>query len=112
MTKKILICIIIFIFTIASLPYIAVEINTLRYGEIAKSLYDQATLIDDNNYCKVVEYSEEKLVVLYVDSTNLSRCYFKNQNGSWKLYHWEVVYSHEGSASEFCYPFYLPMGKK
>lgn len=104
--KKILIFLFILILVFG--PYIVVEIKTIKYEDIVKNLYEQTGIIDSNNYCKVLKYSDYTLEIIYADTKSVNKCWFEKQGDNWVLNRWETIYSTEGSASNFRYPIYFP----
>lgn len=106
--KKTLIYVLVTILILAIVPYIVVEMKTIKYRNIVKNLYEQTGVIDSNNYCKVIGCSNNTLEIVYADTKSVNKCWFEKHGENWILSSWETIYSTEGSASNFQYPIYFP----
>lgn len=107
MKKKIIYIIILACFLVfAILPYLKVEILTLRYGkDFERKEYNMITSI---SYCKVMEYRKNYAEVLYVSKGKATIIvkYERDDNGEWVDSYWECIWSSSGSADGFIWPFY------
>lgn len=106
--KKLVLYLVMAISVLLVLPYLVVEVKTLIHGEEVEDLYSRTDIIGSNNYCKVLDYSKDQMVVIYADTKSVNKCYFGTIDGIWILESWETIYSTQGSASEFHYPVYFP----
>jgi len=85
------------------------EILTLLHGEEFADAYKENTMLGEQEYWKILDYSETHARVYYVsknyqDADILS---FKQENGKWKYDKWEdTVWSKSGSASEVIWPYW------
>lgn len=108
MKKKIVIAIIIIIFTLIILPYAYVEITTALYGKQFAEEYKQTSMISSVEYYKVFSYNNQRAKVYYVerDPTITYFVYFEKDGSKWKMTSWDTVWSDFGSASNVTFPFY------
>jgi hypothetical protein len=78
------------------------ELLTLKHGNEFAELYKSTNMIDDVDYCKVIEYDKNTAKIYYV-KTNISgdTIVFKNINNEWKIVEWKTVWAKTGSADDF-----------
>ncbi|MCM1364843.1 MAG: hypothetical protein NC122_08990 [Faecalibacterium sp.] len=113
--KRILALFLSLIFIFIILPYIVVEFNTLLFKSEFANLYTQAWdmehLEESDTYCKVFLKTPQKAKVFYATETNTYMFRFnKNSAEEWELENYECLWSTQGSASNFSYPFYKVKG--
>ena len=87
-------------------PYLQVEVLTIKYRKEVSSLYAQTNMIDDDNYFKVLKANKNNLKIIYISKTSKNICYYSKINNEYVLKDWYTLYSIEGSADDFMYPFY------
>lgn len=107
--KKILIVLIIMAcILVIGIPYINVEIKTYKYGDQFKDRYTDTNMITGIEYYKVFSYSEIKAKVLYVElgHETVNFVWFKKEKGKWMYDNWETIWSQNGSADGWTFPFY------
>ncbi len=110
MKKKTVLIVLILIICvlIIGIPYISVEIKTYKYGNQFQERYTDTNMITDIEYYKVFSYSETKAKILYVESGHETGnfVWFKKEDGKWQYDHWETIWSENGSADGWTFPFY------
>jgi len=106
--KKKFMVIVIIIIVMLIVPYIRVEILTLKYGSEFVNLYGASNMIDGIEYFKVMDYSETYAKVYYVSKGRYSgnMFIFVQKDGHWILDNWETIWSETGSADSFMWPLY------
>lgn len=107
--EKILIVLIIMArILVIGIPYINVEIKTYKYGDQFKDRYTDTNMITGIEYYKVFSYSETKAKVLYVElgHETVNFVWFKKEKGKWMYDNWETIWSQNGSADGWTFPFY------
>ena len=101
MKKKIaaILMIIAIIVIVPVSPYIKAEYLTYKYGNEFEDLYKETHMIDNVDYCKVLEHSSSYAKVLYVARDSgihiFEFCYIEDR---WQRSDWKVVWSKSGSA--------------
>ena len=90
------------------IPYAKAELLTAWHGEEFAQEYKQSGMIDQIEYFKITSYNNEDACVFYVTDTHSSgvRMNFSGGSGNWKLSNWSAVWSANGSADGFCWPYY------
>lgn len=82
------------------------EVLTVRHGDTFAHEYTQTGIIAGNDYLKVINISKSKATVYYVSKGTFGNIiHFANSNGQWKLQSWETVWSKNGSADGFMWPY-------
>lgn len=84
------------------------EILTYQHGMEFSNLYQSNTMIGEQQYWKVLEYSDTYARVYFVASNRNSGniLTFVRQNGVWVYNSWEeTVWSRSGSADGFVWPY-------
>jgi len=93
--------------------YIPVEVKTFLYEKEFKDVKLDSMCGGQVVYYKVFSIDDNKATVFYVEGKNGehgsgSFYYFMKENGQWKQYKWETVWTNGGgSASEFILPPYF-----
>ncbi len=87
-------------------PYVRAEILTQFYGDEFIGLESQTNILNESKYLKILDYSYDKAKVFYVSDTGDVITFVKDENGDWVLGHWETVWSKQGSANGFYWPYY------
>ena len=105
--KKVLIIFILCVLVIG-IPYMNVEIKTYKYGDQFKDRYTDTNMIESIEYYKGVSYSETKAKVLYVElgHETVNLVWFKKEDGKWMYDNCETIWSQNGSADGWTFPFY------
>lgn len=110
MKKYVLFLLAIVVFLTVLFPYMRVEYLSYKHGYQFEELYELTNMIDGVCVVKVYEYSENYAKVYYVESNRLtgSFVYFcwDNKCHKWVLDKWETVWSKNGSAEGFVWPYY------
>lgn len=107
--KKVLIVLIIMVcILVIGISYVNVEIKTYKYGDQFKDRYTDTNMITGIEYYKVFSYSETKAKVLYVElgHETVNFVWFKKEKGKWMYDNWETIWSQNGSADGWTFPFY------
>ena len=81
------------------------EILTYQHRATFADLYKQNSMIGNVVRFKVMEYSESQARVYYVDEFGGYLLYFANIAGQWKFYTWKAIWSKQGSADDFIWPY-------
>ncbi|MDD6736095.1 MAG: hypothetical protein PUE13_07280 [Clostridiales bacterium] len=85
------------------------EILTAIHGDEFSELYKSNTMLGEQEYLKVLEYSDSSARVYYVGKDNSMAniiCFVKRE-GQWEYDKWErCVWSKTGSASEVAWPYW------
>ena len=105
--KKVLVSVIALMIIALAFPYIQAEILTKAYGNETEMLYEQTSMIENDNYQKVLKYTKNKTEVLYITSGAIFKCRFIKENDMWEWEWWDCVISTTGSASGLTYPMYF-----
>ena len=90
-------------------PLARCEILTLTHGQEFAELYKENTMLGEQEYWKVLNYSETHARVYYVATNHLGAniLSFVKKNDQWKYDKWEgTVWSKGGSASEVIWPYW------
>ena len=85
------------------------EIITLMHGEEFSEAYKENTMMGEQKYLKVLEYSDSQARVYYVgkDNSTGNILRFVKKENKWKYDKWErCVWSKSGSASEVIWPYW------
>ncbi len=86
------------LFMIWFYPYAKYELLTWKYGNEFIGLQKSTNMIDEIDFLKVIDYSNDLAEVYYVkveESGNILS--FENNNGVWKMKEWNTVWSKSGS---------------
>lgn len=84
------------------------EILTMMHRNEFNEAYKSNTMLGETEYCKVIDYSEDRARVYYV-SSNCSGgdvLTFTKENGEWKYENWDTIWSTTGSADDFIWPYW------
>lgn len=85
-------------------PYIKAEYLTYKYGDEFDELYKETHIIDQVDYCKVLEYSSSHAKVIYVArGSGIHVFEFDSVGGCWQRSDWKVMWSESGSADALDY---------
>lgn len=98
-----------YILGVLIIPYIKVEILTYLYGKEFDGLDKQTNMLVGSEYYKVFSYDSKHFArVYYIDKDHTSRnlITFTKEDGAWKLYQWDTIWSSSGSADSFMWPYY------
>ncbi len=88
--------------------YYKYETLTNKYGAPFAELYKETNMIDEIDYYKVMEYSENNATVYYVTRNAYGNLmYFEKKADQWELKSWITVWSSSGSASGFMWPYLI-----
>jgi hypothetical protein len=86
------------------------EVLTLLYGKEFSDpmLYKENLMFTDDNYLKVLEYSENKARVFYISINKLGAdvVTYTKENGQWKFHRWDPIWAKGGSASGVIWPYW------
>ena len=106
--KLVLFLVLVLIICVIILPYVRVEILTMLHKDEFATEYTQTNMVDDIEYLKVMEYSDQIAKVYYViqNHEGAELITFERREHIWTMVKWESVWSKTGSASEFIWPYY------
>lgn len=106
--KGLIVLVLIICILSIGIPYMNIEIKTYKYGDQFKDRYTDTNMIDGIEYYKVLSYSETKAKVLYVESEHetVNFAWFKKEDGKWVYDNWDTIWSQNGSADGWTFPFY------
>lgn len=107
--KKIIILVVYIMIMILFIvfPYLKAEYFTKKYGYEFDGLEKQTSMLDESDYHKVIKYSSETAIVLYVSESSKNEITFiKDGFGSWTMQNWRTIWSKTGSADELYWPYY------
>jgi hypothetical protein len=85
------------------------EIFTLMHGQEFAELYKENTMLGEQEYWRVLDYSETYARVYYVGikHSGANILSFVKKNDQWKYDKWEsTVWSKGGSASDVIWPYW------
>lgn len=86
--------------------YVKYEVLTVIYRQEFSELYKLTNMIDQVDYLKVMEYSDNHARVYYVTKNVYGNLVtFIKEYDRWNLEHWETVWSKSGSADGFIWPY-------
>lgn len=107
----IVIFVVALLFFSIAFPYMKAEYLTMKYGKQFNELYSLNGWIDEIEFFKVIDYSENEAKVYYVEKDRLTTNYFyfyrENELSEWKLKTWHVIYAQYGSADDIAWPYYF-----
>lgn len=87
------------------IPYVKGEVLTYRYGKEFQEAYQSIGMIDNVKCLKVMKYSDNSAEVYYIGSSgNLVN--FVRKNNLWQVSSWNTVWSKNGNASEYIWPYF------
>ncbi len=102
---------IVILFSIIAFPYIKAEYLTNKYGDQFEKLYSLNGWIDEIEFFRVIDYSDNEAKVYYVEKDRLTTDYFyfqrENKADEWELKTWHTVYAKHGSADDIAWPYYF-----
>lgn len=105
--KKGIVILAIVILSVLMFPYLKSEYLTKKYGYEFYGLEKLTSMLDESDYYKVIDYSSETAVVLYVSEYSKDEITFaKDESGFWTIQEWKTIWSKYGSADEFYWPYY------
>ena len=81
------------------------EILTSLYGKEFDGLEVETNMLQEADFLKVLDYSKTNARVFYKNSYNSNVLEFENHNGIWKIKRWDTIWSKEGSADKFLWPY-------
>lgn len=83
------------------------EYFTWKYGTEFIDLDNQIHMIDDIEKVKILDYSDSRAEVYYIDNGGLSGdvVVYEKMNDSWQYVHWKTVWSRLGSADGYQWPY-------
>jgi hypothetical protein len=89
------------------IPCMQNEVLTWQHGTEFTGLQKSTGMIDEVDYLKVLDYSENFAKVYYVSNDGGGdMLIFVKDNGNWKLETWETIWSTSGSADDFIWPYF------
>jgi hypothetical protein len=86
-----------------------IEILTLIHGYEFSDSYKENTMLREQKYCKVLQYSKNYACVFYIaeDRSTGDILEFEKKNGEWHFTgNWETVWSTGGSADNIIWPYW------
>jgi len=83
------------------------EYLTYRHGGTFAELYKQCTMVEDVVRFKVIEYSDNRARVYYVEKNQTGGFVFvfEKLSGDWEMTFWDCVWAKMGSADGFIWPY-------
>ena len=77
------------------------------HGTEFTTLYEETNMLGEQEYLKVLDYSDTLARVYYVGVDDSTGCVliFVKQDGQWTFDKWDVVWSKTGSADDFLWPY-------
>ena len=106
--KRTLIIIILCPIAYWAISFAQCELLTVQHGQEFKDLYRVNTMIGEQSYLKVLNYSDTYAQVYYVgiNRSGGDILGFSKQNDRWVYQKWErTVWSKTGSADDFVWPY-------
>ena len=93
------------IFFVASI--VRCEILTYTHKDEFIDEYKQTSMIENVDYLKILDYSDEEAKVYYVSENEEAGniITFQKENYSWIMKNWETIWSTTGSADGFVWPY-------
>lgn len=85
------------------------ELLTLKHGSEFAEIYKENTMLSEQQYWKVLGYSDQIARVYYVGMNHSSAniLTFQNMDGQWRYDgEWETIWSTSGSASQSIWPYW------
>lgn len=109
-TKMLFILIAFCLFMIWFYPFTQNELLTWKYGKEFVGLQKNTQIIDEVDFIKVLDYSDNSARVYYVGSSGNVLSFVKN-NGVWEIKTWDTAWSKTGSADNFIWPYFYHTGE-
>ena len=89
-------------------PYARVEILTALHGKELETCWRETGMFDGVALCKVFSYRNDAADVYFVDDDR--ECGFRviaeRDGDGWRMREWKTVWSTNGSADDFIWPYY------
>ncbi len=108
--KKLKILILCVILCAAAVPYLRVELLTYLHGDDFADADTMKFMISNAEYFKIYKYTKDEAKVFFVEKDkefSVMAYFYKDENGEWAPSEtWECIWSKQGSASEFIWPYY------
>lgn len=82
------------------------EYLTWRYATEFENLWEQTGMLEEPDYCKVLEYNREEADVYYVNRYNGGTVLrFVREESGWTLEKWIACWSRTGNADDLIWPY-------
>ena len=96
----------IVIFIVHFIFIMRIEFLTFKYGYQFNGL--QNSMISNIEYLKVLNYNDDTATIYYVtqNKTSGNICEFKKDTSSWMELNWNTIWSSNGNASNFIFPYW------
>ena len=89
-------------------PFLKHDVLTSLHGNEFEGLYMQTSMIshDDVDSLRVLSYSNNSARIYYVGVTSGNVLEFSRNDDAWELVSWNTMWSSDGSAGEFIWPYF------